>query len=134
MLGCITSVLASQNLAKEIGWNMSEQMEPLIFLITGAALMAIADKMIRFWASLEERREIANSNKVLAAHGMSAHLYVPSMGIDSRDLKSALEKSASSGKIVLDSDGRVIGKVLPNIVKGKNQPKLQLVVDNTKKE
>ena len=111
---------------------MNDLMGPMAFLIAGAAMMWLADWMVRFWMQSKESQEQAEAEKILSAHGMSTHLYMPSLGVDDQNLREALDKAAYTGRIVLDDNGYVVGRVLPKLVKGGTGPQLRLVVDNSK--
>ncbi|GAB0154558.1 hypothetical protein MnBA_39580 [Marinobacterium sp. BA1] len=94
--------------------------------------MWLADWMVRFWVRSKESLEKAEAEKILSCHGMSAHIYMPGFGVDDQHLRQALEKMAYTGRIVLDDDGHVVGRVMPKLVKGSTGARLRLVVDNTK--
>lgn len=76
--------------------------------------------------SLKQRQQAAE--KVLRAHGMESHVYLSSFGTETGELRDALAAYEFTNRIVLDRDGRLVGRLLPQ-VKG---PGLRLVVDNTK--
>lgn len=103
-------------------------MDALLWLGLGVVLTLVADWGLMFWRNAENSRRRHEAEKLLAAHGMSAHLYLATIGIKDRELRSALDRFAFTGHIVLDPHGNVVGKLVPKIAKG---PHLRLVVNNT---
>lgn len=85
---------------------------------------------LRFWRRSEDARRRQHAAKVLRTHGMEAYSYLPSFSADPGELRDALAVFDFTNQLVVDSDGRLIGRVLPKAqVQGSG---LRLVVDNTK--
>lgn len=85
---------------------------------------------IRLWRCSEDERRRQAAAKVLRAHGMEAHTYLPSFSAEPGELRDALSAFDFTSQLVLDSNGHLVGRVLP---KSQEQgPGLRLVVDNTK--
>ncbi len=76
-------------------------------------------------------KELIQAEKVLARHKMSAHSYIPTIGIDDIELRDALDRVAMSGKVIVHADGQVVGRLLPKS-DTKGETRLRLIVDNTK--
>lgn len=110
---------------------MVDPLEQVILIATGAAMMWFADWMVRFWTQHKQMQDQADAEKVLSAHGLSAYSYMPAIGIEDPELHEALERSVLYGRIILDDQGRVIGKVLPKVAKRTDNAQLRLVVDNS---
>lgn len=105
------------------------------WLALGALCAWIAlDLALSRWRGHSDRKDMARrereSEEVLHAHGLDAYLYLASVGVTNTELRDALAVLAGSGKVVLDRDQRLVGRLVP-----KTEPKgpgLRLVVDNTK--
>ena len=108
---------------------MNVNMDRLLLLAAGAAVALIADWCVTWWRNSEDRRARSEAEAILKEHGLSSHLYMPGIGIDDPVLHGALDRIAFSGRIVIDGNGIVIGKLMPTVQKG---PHLRLVVDNAK--
>lgn len=103
--------------------------ERVLLIVAGMCFALWIDWCFSFWRNAENNRHRQEAEKVLAAHGMSTHSYLATVGIEEEDLRAALDRFAFTGHIILDRQGNVIGKLLPKIKKG---PHLRLVVDNSK--
>lgn len=85
---------------------------------------------VRTWRRDENERHREEAAKVLKAHGMDVHTYLPSFSAEPGELRDALGAFDFTNHLVLDHDGRLIGRVLPKVQ--AHGPALRLVVDNTK--
>jgi len=101
----------------------------LIDVATGVLLYCIIDQLLSFWRNTKKSQLREGAAKVLEAHGMSAYLYLASIGAKDTTLRNAIDRYAFTGYIILDRNGEVVGKLVPKVVKG---PHLRLVVDNTR--
>lgn len=105
------------------------EFERILFVATGVVMAVLADWCLTFWRNADNRSVLEDAEKILSAHGLSAHLYLPGIGVDDPVLYGALDRIAFSGRIVVDQKGNVVGKLMPKIEKG---PHFRLVVDNSK--
>lgn len=104
-------------------------MHDLEMIAAGMFLALTADWLLRFYLKSENASNKTKAEKTLASHGMSAHLYLATVGQEDKVLRRALDQFSFTGHIILDKQGNVVGKVLP---KAEKAPYLRLVVDNTK--
>lgn len=100
-------------------------------VVCTALALYLIERAINTVSQRSERQKRESDSELLARHGMTAHLYMPAMGITDPDLRMALERSASRNQIILDQQGQVVGKVLPRIAQASSRPHLRLVVDNS---
>jgi hypothetical protein len=101
--------------------------------VLGGAMVSLIDWIVRFWLRSEEDQERLRATRALEAHGLTAHMYIPSMGIEDEGLREVLDRVALGSTLILSADGVLIGRVLPNMVReGRKKAYLRLVVDNTK--
>lgn len=84
---------------------------------------------VRLWRRSEDERRRQEAVKVLRAHGMEPHTYLPSFSVDPGELRDALAVFDYTNQLVLDRNGHLIGRVLPKVQ--AHGPGLRLVVDNT---
>lgn len=104
-------------------------MDALLLIGAGVFLAGATDWCWTFWRRAENSHARADAEKVLTAHGLSAHAYLATVGTEDAELREALDQFAFTGHIVLDKQGNVVGRLLPKVAKG---PHLRLVVDNSK--
>ncbi len=90
----------------------------------------LMDRGVRLWRRSEDERRRQDAARVLRAHGMETHTYLPSFSAEPGELRDALSAFDFTNKLVVDRDGRLIGRVLPKTQ--ADGPGLRLVVDNTK--
>lgn len=104
----------------------------LVFGLVAATLAAnwMVDRVVRYWRRNEGELRRQEAAKVLKAHGMEAHTYLPSFSVEPGELRDALSAFDFTNQLVLDRDGRLVGRVLPKVQ--AQGPGLRLVVDNTK--
>ena len=98
-------------------------------IAAGMLLAFIADWLLRLYRQSENTGARVKAEKILAAHGMTAHLYLATIGQEDGELRRALDQFTLTGHIILNQQGNVVGKVVP---KAGKAPHLRLVVDNTK--
>jgi hypothetical protein len=103
-------------------------MHDLLVALVAVALCWGAERLIRWWLRRDEEARIIEAQRVLEKHGMDAFFYMPGCDAGEGELRRALDVMEYTGKIVLDREGNVVGKVMPKIAKG---PHLRLVVDNS---
>lgn len=85
---------------------------------------------LRFWQRSQDTERRVIAERVLREHGMEAHTYLPSFGCEAGPLRDALTAFDFANKLVLDREGRLVGRALPKVqAKG---PGIRLIVDNTK--
>lgn len=105
-------------------------------ILFAACFYAVVEVLRWLWDWNERSR--ARHRRVLAeqtlnARGMSVYPYMPAFGVDDPELRSALAVFEYGGHVVLDKDGRMVGRLMPKVVaRGRPAPGLRLVVDNTK--
>lgn len=100
--------------------------------LIGATLIAnwIIEWTIKFRLRGESARRQQAAEKFLRSHGMEAHTYLPSFACEQGALRDALSALDHSNRVVLDREGRLVGRLLPKVQAAG--PGLRLVVDNTK--
>lgn len=103
-------------------------MQKLWIAATAIAAYWAFERLVRWWQRRDNEARIAEAQRVLEKHGMDAFFYIPGFDAEDGELRRALDVMEYTGKIVLDRDGNVVGRVMPKIAKG---PHLRLVVDNT---
>lgn len=84
----------------------------------------------KLWQRSEDAGRRQKAADVLRAHGMEAHTYLASFAAERGQLREALAAFDHTNQIVLDREGRLVGRLLPKAQQGG--PGLRLVVDNTK--
>lgn len=103
------------------------------------ALMLIAATLVtssvlewawKVWRRSDDARRRQEAVEVLHAHGMEAHTYLASFAAENGQLREALSAFDFTNQIVVDREGRLVGRVLPKAQQAG--PGLRLVVDNTK--
>ena len=104
--------------------------QPMIFVLVGLCLGLVFDGLMRLWQRAYDTKRRSDAEKVLEKHGLSAYYYSAAFSVEDENLRDALTVMEHYGKIVLDKQGRLIGRVLPKVVK---TTQLRLVVNNTKK-
>lgn len=109
------------------GMGFSQALGLIAATLAGSWLM---DWGVRLWRRSEDERRRQEAAKVLRAHGMEAHTYLPSFSAEPGELRDALAAFDFTNQLVLDRSGRLIGRVLPKVQ--AHGPGLRLVVDNTK--
>ena len=97
-------------------------MDALHLIGAGVFLAFVTGWCWAFWRRAENNHAQADAEKVLAAHGLLAHAYLPTVGTEDAELRQALDQFA------LDRQGNVC-RLLPKAAK---EPHLCLVVDNSK--
>lgn len=85
---------------------------------------------IKFWQRSEDGRRSQAAEKFLRLRGMEAYTYLPSFACEPGEMRDALSALDHSNRIVLDREGRLVGRLLPKVQ--ATGPGLRLVVDNTK--
>lgn len=99
----------------------------ILWFSFGAAVATWTGWLWRFWRRGKERGRRAAAEQVLKRYGLTPQLYLSTIGEHDADLRAALDVFALSGYVVTDTQGNVIGKLCPRLVKG---PHLRLVVSN----
>lgn len=102
-------------------------MNELLWLFYGVLLAGVADWLLRFWHRSVERQRRSDAAQVLKRHGLTAQLYLATIGEEDLDLRSALDAFAFTGHIITNARGEVVGKLCPRVEKG---PRLRLVASN----
>ena len=110
---------------------MTFDIQTLLSILAILLLWVILDKALSRFIKIKEDEDVKKAKELLERNGYSSHLYLPSIGVRDMELAQAMERVAHQGYVTLDRDGRMVGKVLPNLKKEKNTS-LRLVVDNTK--
>lgn len=104
--------------------------------LTGAVVCFVIVLVVQWLLSklthsdLQKRQERAAA--AIRQHGMEVFTYLPSFGGDDEQ-RQHLAAFDFSGKLILDRDGRLVGRVLPKVVRELDPRRkgLRLVVDNT---
>lgn len=76
----------------------------------------------------EEALRLDSAKVFLEKQGYTSHLYLATIGTQDRALREAMDLMAHNGYILLDKEGRMAGKVLPNLQKD-NHSSVKLAVD-----
>ncbi|HFD88032.1 MAG TPA: hypothetical protein ENJ35_10200 [Gammaproteobacteria bacterium] len=106
-------------------------METMLLIIVGMFLYGAIDWSINHYKRSQEQKKRRESELILEKHGMIAQRYLPTIGIENKEHREALERIALEGYIIIDAEGSVVGKLLP---KASKEPHLRLIVDNTSRE
>ena len=104
-------------------------MQPLLFVVVGMFLAFVAEWSLRFWRRSEQNDRLRFASLVLRRNGMEAYSYLAAFGAEDAELRAALETFEHTGKVVIDKDGSMVGRLLPKVAAERG---LRLVVDNTK--
>lgn len=102
-------------------------MNELLWLGCGVLLATMVDWLLRFWRQSEDRQRRAKAKQVLKNRGLTPQLYLPTIGEENLELRSALDAFTFTGYIITNDNGEVVGKLCPRLEKG---PHLRLVVSN----
>lgn len=103
----------------------------MLLQVSAVVLMFIlVDRTLNKWIKMEEAKKERDAKDLLEAHGYSAHLYLPTIGQRDTNLAEAMTRVSGNGYVILDREGKLAGKVVPNLKKEKHTS-LRLVVDNT---
>jgi hypothetical protein len=100
----------------------------VLVVVATVALCWMIERCIRWWLRREDEERIRQALQTLAHHGMDAFFYMPGVDAEDEELRRALYLMEHTGRIVLDRDGNVVGRLMPKVAKG---PHLRLVVNNT---
>jgi hypothetical protein len=104
-----------------------------------AVLGLIAATLVANWLiewSIEFRQRSVDglrrqkAEEFLRLRGMEAYTYLPSIACEPGELRDALSAFDHRNLVVLDHEGRLVGRLLPKVQ--ATGPGLRLVVDNTK--
>lgn len=102
-------------------------MQQLWIAAAAIAVCWVTERLVPWWLRRDEEARIAEAPRVLEKYSMGAFFYMPGFDAEDGELRRALDVMEYTGKIVLDRDGNVVGRVMPKVAKG---PHLRLVVDN----
>ena len=102
-------------------------MDDVLLFAGGAACCWAIDLCVRWLNRRRDAAARARAEVVIARHRLSVLLYLPSVGIDDTELRGALASPAFAGRIIVDRDGRIVGKVAGRL---PQEPYLRLVVSN----
>lgn len=102
-------------------------MKELLWFVCGVLLAEMTQWAIGFWRRREDRERRSRASKVLKRHGMTPQLYLATIGEEEVELRAALDTFASSGYIITNAKGEVVGKLCPRV---NERPHLRLVVSN----
>jgi hypothetical protein len=98
------------------------------------AATLVANWLIEWAIKFRQRSDATlrrqKAEKFLRLRGMEAYTYLPSFACEPGELRHALSALDHSNQVVLDRDGRLVGRLLPKVQ--STGPGLRLVVDNTK--
>lgn len=89
-------------------------MNELIWLVSGVLLSLLFDWIIRLWRQRESRQRRTKAELVLKKHGLTPQLYIASIGIEDAELIEALYTLPLTGYILLDANGKIVGKLCPS--------------------
>lgn len=103
-------------------------MNELLWFGGGVLFAEITQRLIRFWRQNEDKKRREQSAQILKKHGLTAQLYLATIGETDDELRAALDTYAFSGYIITNVKGDVVGKMYPKVEKGRH---LRLVVSNT---
>lgn len=107
-----------------IDWSLAGDVSAILLLFM------LADLGLRKWLKIKESEEVKKAKELLEKNGFTSHIYIPSIGVNNKELAEAMARVSSDGYVLLDKEGKLVGKVLPNLRKEKHTS-LRLVVDNT---
>ncbi|MGF6440571.1 hypothetical protein [Paraburkholderia youngii] len=100
-----------------------------LWIVAGTLVVSwTGDRALKWWLRRDQVAQLHAAHALLARHGLDAHRYVPGLGVRDPAMHGALDRVASSGMLIIDREGRLVGGLMPKLVKG---PHLRLVVDNT---
>lgn len=102
----------------------------LMLIAATLVTSSVFDWIWKFWQRSDDARRRQEAGEILRAHGMEAHAYLASFAAENGQLREALSAFDFTNQIVLDREGRLVGRVLPKTQ--QSGPGLRLVVDNTK--
>ena len=106
-------------------------METLWLLLTGSALVLIAQWAHAIWQRRLDKARRENAATLFEQHGFRAALYNPAGGIDEPALAEALSVYSQTGYIVLNQQDQVVGQLVPAAGRlTQARPRLMLVVSN----
>lgn len=105
-------------------------MNQLMLILSTLLFAYVLDWGWRFWERNRVAKDKQDAEAVLKSHGMEVYTYLPSFSAENQELRNALSKLDFTNKIVIDSHGNIVGRLLPRA--GTPTKGLRLVVDNTK--
>lgn len=88
-------------------------MNEVFILFLGVLLAWMAGWLFRFWNLSQENTRRRAARLILKRHGLTAHRYLATIGAEDAELRSALDTFALTGYIITDSEGRMVGKLIP---------------------
>ena len=97
----------------------------ILYLVSGGIGALIVVWIFRFWQHRQNKLRRRKAAAFLKKRGLTAQLYIPTIGIEDTDLLNAIDEFACSGHIIMNTKGEVLGKVSSRFVK---KPPLRLVV------
>lgn len=104
----------------------------MVTFFIGVVVTVGVEWLCNFSQSAERNRRRADAKKLLAKNGLTPVLYLSTIGIEDRELRSALDEYAFHGYIIFNSDGVAVGRIVPEVQQAKKHPHLRLVVSNGK--
>ena len=90
--------------------------EILLIVVTGAIFGFSMDWAYRFWRSSQERQRRSKARAILKSHRLSPRLYHASIGTKDGDLQRALDEFASTGHVIVDDKGIIVGRISSRMV------------------
>lgn len=103
----------------------------LYWFLLGALVCGAGHGLIYYLRHSTRARARQKAESILRSHGLETCDYW--MGTTSLDpaLQHALDQVAELGRVIIDSEGRVVGTLVPRLVRHGTPPPIRLVVDNT---
>lgn len=93
-------------------------MNEILWLSYGFLLAILVDWLFSLWRRIEDVRGKSDAAQVLKKHGLTPQLYLPTIGEEDPELRSALDTFAFTGHVITNPKGDVVGKLCPTAEKG----------------
>ncbi len=123
---------------------MTVEVNILVYAATVIVVAYAGIKLLGYLHTRKERRmdaeSLAESERLLAANGYQACLYLPGLGIENEEISNACAEVSRSGRrLIITPDGELVGKISWDTLEGKmpeaahTKTHLKLVVSNGRK-
>lgn len=102
-------------------------MEQFMWLLSGAFMMALINWSFGKWKQVSDIERRKSAESILKRNGLSAELYLATIGIEDRELRNSMDYFAFRGFLIMDRKDEIVGRLCPRVKAG---PHLRLVVSN----